>query len=250
MKKIRTLIIDDMPLSRARMQRFLANYDDIEIVAECDSAKAALIALAQCKSDVVFLDVQMPGMSGLAMLERLPADQRPAVVFVTAFEEFAVSAFAAGAVDYLLKPFDLERLAQALTKVRTYLRHVEIERGAKGAGGEEAETCVDRIPVKSGGCIVFVQVGAIDWVEAAGNYLSLHCGKETHTIRETMAEMEATLDPRKFVRIHRSALVRVDAIKEIRPLPNGDRTITLLEGTKLTLSRSYRERTKAILGDL
>jgi two-component system LytT family response regulator len=151
-----------------------------------------------------------------------------------------VEAFAAEAVDYLLKPFDRERLAQALAKVRGILSR----RPAPPA------VYLDRIAVKSIGRIDYVATAAIDWIETAGNYLSLHCGKENHLVRETMSQIEKDLDPRVFLRIHRSTMVRIDAVQSVEPLFNGDRTVTLRDGTKLTLSRSYRERAKAVLGDL
>jgi two-component system LytT family response regulator len=238
--KLRALIVDDMPLSRSRIRRYLGDEADVEIVGECGSAEEALAEIARAHPDVVFLDVQLPGLGGLAMVGKLPAAGRPAIIFITAFEEFAVEAFAAEAVDYLLKPFDRERLAQALAKVRGILSR----RPAPPA------VYLDRIAVKSIGRIDYVATAAIDWIETAGNYLSLHCGKENHLVRETMSQIEKDLDPRVFLRIHRSTMVRIDAVQSVEPLFNGDRTVTLRDGTKLTLSRSYRERAKAVLGDL
>jgi two-component system, LytTR family, response regulator len=241
--KLRVLIVDDMPLSRSRVQRYLNDEADVEVVGECGSAEEALTEVDRQHPDVLFLDVQMPGLNGLELVERLPPDKRPAIVFITAFEEFAVQAFAAEAVDYLLKPFDHDRMSQALAKVRTYLSR-------RASAAPTAGTYLDRIAVKSVGRIDYVNAASIDWIETAGNYLSLHCGTDTHLVRETMSQIETQLDPHIFLRIHRSTIVRIDAVQSVEPLFNGDRALTLRDGTKLTLSRSYRERAKAVFGDL
>ena len=244
--KLRALIIDDMPLSRSRVRRYLSDEPDVEIVGECGDAESALNEIERLHPDVLLLDVQMPGTSGLGLIERLPVEKRPAVVFITAFEEFAVQAFAAEAVDYLLKPFDHDRLRQALVKVRAHLKH----RQTAIVDGNGPTTYLDRIAVKSVGRIDYVSTAVIDWIETAGNYLSLHCGKDTHLVRETMSQIESQLDPRVFLRIHRSTIVRIEAVQSVEPLFNGDRSVALRDGTKLTLSRSYRERAKAVLGDV
>lgn len=241
--KLRALIVDDMPLSRARVQRYLNDEPDVEVVGECGDAETALKEVERLKPDLLLLDVQMPEVNGLGLLERLPPDRRPAVVFITAFEEFAVQAFAAEAVDYLLKPFDHDRLKQALAKVRARLRPPAAEPAAAGS-------YLDRVAVKSVGRIDYVSTAAIDWIETAGNYLSLHCGKDSHLVRETMNQFEAQLDPKVFLRIHRSTMVRIEAVQSVEPLFNGDRALTLRDGTKLTLSRSYREKAKAVLGNV
>lgn len=238
--KIRTLIADDMPLSRARTRRFLEDEADIEIIGECADGEAVLAAIGSERPDLVFLDVQMPGMSGIELLERVPPEQRPAVVFITAFDEFAVPAFEVRAVDYLLKPFDRERLQQALARVR--------ERLAVAPPGSGERKPLSRFAVKSAGKTVFVNVDDVDWIETAGNYLCLHAGSTTHLVRETMAQVEAQIDPQKFARIHRSAIVRLDRIKEMQPLFNGDRAVILHDGTRLTLSRSYRDQVIDRLG--
>jgi len=249
--KIRTLIVDDMPLSRQRTRRYLAGEPDVEIVGECGDGEAALRAIGALTPDLVLLDVQMPGMNGLQLLEKIPAERRPAVVFITAFDEFAVPAFAAHAVDFLLKPFDRERVAKVLGRVREHL-------SAKAAAAPTAQASaalsehpgpyLNRIAVKSVGRTVFVATEAVDWLETAGNYVCLHAGKDTHVVRETMNQLEFQLDPGQFVRIHRSTLVRIEAIREIQPLFNGDRAVILRDGTKLTMSRSYRDKAKAALG--
>jgi two-component system LytT family response regulator len=239
--KLGVLIVDDTPLSRQRTRRYLADEPDIAVVGECEDADSALEAIRTLKPDLVLLDVQMPGTTGLGLLERLPQEGRPAVVFITAFDEFAVQAFAVEAVDYLLKPFDRTRLGQAIAKARTFIARRDPKAAAPPA-------YLERIAVKSVGRTVFVSTAAIDWIETEGNYLSLHIGKDTKLVRETMSQIEAKLDPRRFVRIHRSTIVRIDAVKEITPLFNGDQSVILNDGTKVVLSRSYREKARTALG--
>jgi two-component system LytT family response regulator len=241
MMKMRTLIIDDMPLSRSRTRRLLEDEDDVVVIGECGDGESALKSIKDNGPDLVFLDVQMPGLNGLELLEKIPADKRPAVVFVTAFNEFAVPAFEFCAIDYLLKPFDRERLGQALDRVRERL----IE--AQPPETTSERHYVSRLAVKSVGKTEFVDVAAIDWIETAGNYVGLHTGGGTRLVRETMAQLEKQLDPRLFARVHRSSIVRIDRIRSMEPLFNGDRALTLIDGTKLTVSRSYRDKLDAIL---
>ncbi|MGH8280377.1 MAG: LytR/AlgR family response regulator transcription factor [Gammaproteobacteria bacterium] len=246
MTKIRTLIVDDMALSRERTRRYLATEADVEVVGECADGEQALAALAALAPDLLMLDVQMPGMTGLAFLEKIPAERRPAVVFVTAFDEFAVPAFDAHAVDFLLKPFDRERLAKVLARVRSHL--AERQSAAAPPKVEAPGRWLTRIAVKSVGRTVFVSVTSVEWLETAGNYVCLHAGKETHVVRETMNQIETELDPAKFVRIHRSTMVRIEAIREIQPLFNGDRMVILRDGSRHTMSRSYRDKARTALG--
>jgi two-component system LytT family response regulator len=236
------LIVDDTPLSRQRTRRYLADEPDIVIVGECGDAQSALDAIRAVKPNLLLLDVQMPGITGLGLIERLPQEGRPAVIFITAFDKFAVEAFAVEAVDYLLKPFDRTRLAQALAKARSLLerRHAKAD--------PVPVQYLDRIAVKSVGRTVFVNTASIDWIETAGNYLSLHMGKDTELVRETLSQIEAKLDPRQFVRIHRSTIVRIDAVKVIQPLFNGDQSVILADGTRVVLSRSYRDKARTALG--
>jgi two-component system LytT family response regulator len=243
--KLRILIVDDMPLSRQRTQRYLADEPDVVVVGECRDAESALEAITRLEPDILLLDVQMPGLTGFQLLERIPEDRRPAVVFVTAFAEFAVKAFAVQAVDYLLKPFDRERLGQALAKARDALGR---SRPALPRPPGLPPSYLDRVAVKSVGKTVFVATGAIDWIETAGNYVCLHADRETHLVRATMNQLESQLDPRRFVRIHRSTMVRIEAVREIQPLFNGDQTVILANGDKVVLSRSYREKAQAALG--
>lgn len=232
--KLRTLIVDDEPLARERLRGFLAGEPDIEIAGECGDGPAAIAAIRRDAPDVVFLDVQMPGCDGLRVVAELPPQRRPAVVFATAHEKFAVDAFGIEAVDYLLKPFDRERLRQALRRVREH-RSRQL---AAGAGGEPAVPA-DRVAVKADGRLVFLRPEEIVRVEAADNYVILHLTTGRLMVRETMAAVEARLGAR-FVRINRSALVQQAQIREIQPAQHGDYTVILRDGTRLPLSRSLR----------
>lgn len=242
--KLEILIVDDTPLSRQRTRRYLADEPDTTILGECGDAESALEAIESLKPNLLLLDVQMPQVTGFDLLDRLAPETRPAIIFITAFDKFAVEAFAVEAVDYLLKPFDRARLTQALAKARIFLKRRE----DSASPPLDRPTYLDRIAVKSVGRTAFVSAAAIDWIETAGNYLCLHMGKDTELVRETMSQIEAKLDPRQFVRIHRSTIVRIEAVKEITPLFNGDQSVVLTDGTKVVLSRSYREKAKAALG--
>src|SRR5579862_899383 len=204
--KLEILFVDDTPLSRQRTRRYLADEPDIHILGECGDADSALEAIRSLKPNLILLDVQMPGTTGLGLIEQLPQDARPAIIFITAFDEFAVEAFAVEAVDYLLKPFDRARLTQALAKARNFLERRD------GKPERPAGAWLDRIAVKSVGRTVFVNTAVIDWIETAGNYLCLHIGKDTELVRETMNQLEARLNPKQFVRIHRSTIVKIDAV--------------------------------------
>ena len=199
--KLRILIVDDMPLSRQRTRRYLADAKDVEVVGECGDVESALEAVTLLSPNLLLLDVQMPGSTGFHLLERMPPRQRPAVVFVTAFDEFAVKAFAVEAVDYLLKPFDRERLAQALAKARDLLSRSQI---TLPSPAEPKAGYLDRFAVKSVGKTIFVATGSIDWIETAGNYVCLHAANETHLVRATM-NLAARITTRpQAVRTHTS----------------------------------------------
>ncbi|MDX2180198.1 MAG: LytTR family DNA-binding domain-containing protein [Bryobacteraceae bacterium] len=234
---IETLIVDDERLARQRLRRLLETQPDIAIAGECASGPEAADFLDQRPVDLLFLDIQMPEMDGFAFLESRIAQKSPVVVFVTAHDEHAVRAFEVSALDYLLKPFDEERLDRCLQRIRA---HFEVQRSAGIAGPNKPRP--NRLAVRSSGKVFFVRMDDIDWVEAADNYIVLHLGGETHILRETMNSIQSRLDPRKFIRVHRSRIVNVERIKELQPWFHGEYMIVLNDGTQLTLSRNYREK--------
>jgi two-component system, LytTR family, response regulator len=241
-QKIRTLVVDDEPVARARMLSLLQNEPDIEIIGECESGQEALSRIELTSPDLVFLDIQMPQMDGL-QLSRALGDRMPAVVFVTAYDEYALRAFEVHALDYVLKPFSAERFKSALTHARQHLS----KRSTPGRR-EPLPERRDRLVIKSSGRIYFVRTHEIDWCEAAGNYVRLHVGAQTHLVRGTMGHIESQLDARQFVRVHRSTIVNVDRIQELRSSFNGEYIILLNDKTRLTLSRGYRDGLQARLG--
>jgi two-component system LytT family response regulator len=247
MKKIRTLIVDDEPLARERLAALLANEQDIEIVAQCRDGEEAVTAIVDHEPDLVFLDVQMPQMNGFEVIDAVGGERMPLVIFVTAYDQHALRAFQVRALDYLLKPFDRERFNEALERARR-----QVEREETGDLGRRLLALVkdlrrdqpraERLVVKSGGRLFFLRTDEIDWVEAAGNYVRLHVGTTSHLLRETMNAIEGRLDPEKFFRIHRSRIVNMERIQELQPWLNGEYAVLLRTGTRLTLSRGYREK--------
>jgi two-component system, LytTR family, response regulator len=252
--KIRALIADDEPLARERLMSLLASENDIEVVGQCSNGAEALGAIQEKTPDLVFLDVQMPELDGFGVLAALEGERRPAVIFVTAHDRFALKAFEVHAIDYLLKPFDRERFQKALDRARQQVKRQQggqiDDRLSALLTGLKQERQMDRIPVKSSGRVVLVKVSDIDWIEAADNYVNLHTGKEAHLHRETMTALEGKLPAEKFLRISRSTMVNVDRIKELQPMFHGDYTIILQNGTKLTLSRGYRDALNQLLGKM
>jgi len=252
-ERLRVLLVDDEPLARAKLRRLLGDEAGVELVGEAGSAEEAREALAEARPDLIFLDIQMPGEDGFDLLASLPAGERPAVVFVTAYDEYALRAFEVHAVDYLLKPFDRERLQVALERGRE-----AVSRGDGRTFDEQLrlvleqlrgdQTHLNRFVIRSVGRIVFVDAEDVDWIEAAGNYVRLHLGKESHLLRETMSSLESRLDPRRFARIHRSTIVNVERIRELHHIFHGDYSVLLRDGTRLTLSRGYREQFERLVG--
>ena len=251
--KIRTMVIDDEPVARERIVGLLQQEQDIELIGECADGNQAINAIQQQSPDLVFLDVQMPACDGFNVIQQVGADRMPAVVFVTAYDEYALRAFEVHAIDYLLKPFGRDRFQQTLRHAREHL-----ERRRAGDLGKRLLALVqdlkpepqklDRLVVKSGGRVFFLRTDQIDWIEAAGNYVRLHLSEDSHLFRETMNNMEARLDARRFVRIHRSRIVNSDRIKELQPWFNGEYVVVLQNGARLTLSRGYREKLQERLG--
>jgi two-component system, LytTR family, response regulator len=249
---IRAIIADDEPLARERLRTLLAAEADVALVAECGDGLETADALARHRPDVLFLDVQMPEVDGFRLLEGLPADGAPLVVFVTAYPQYALRAFDAAAADYLLKPFDRERFARTMQRVRERLRGGPRLRDELATLLDQLRarpsSARDHIPVRSGQRTVLVRVEEIDWIESSGNYVTLHVGDQEHLLRETLSELEAQLSPRQFVRVHRTAIVNLDRIQSLTPTPHGDHRLKLRNGRELTLSRTYRARLEQLLG--
>jgi len=238
---MRVLIVDDEPLARERIRTLLSAEPDIELVGEANDGASAVSAIRTLSPELVFLDVQMPEMDGFAVLEQLSLASMPAVIFVTAFDRYAIKAFEVCALDYLLKPFDRERFSKAVERARSASDIGARVRAALEKWNERPKF-TDRLVVRSGGRVFFLRVEEVDWIEAAGNYVRLHSGGEEHLYRETMSRMEAILDPARFARIHRSAIVNIDCVKELHPLFRGDYQVVLRNGRKMTLHRSFRAR--------
>jgi two-component system LytT family response regulator len=253
MKKFKVLVADDEPLARERLTTLLAQEPDVELVGPARDGEEAITAIHDDSPDLVFLDVQMPQMNGFDVIEAVGSDKMPLVIFVTAYDQHALKAFQVRALDYLLKPFDRERFTDALQRARK-----QLERDENGDLGRRLLALVkdlrrdqprsDRLVVKSGGRLFFLRTDEIDWVEAAGNYVRLHVGPASHLLRETMNAIEGRLDPEKFFRIHRSRIVNMERIQELQPWLNGEYAVLLRTGTRLTLSRGYREKLQDRLG--
>jgi two-component system LytT family response regulator len=252
--KFTAIIVDDEPLGRERLRTLLAGEADIEVLAECANGPAALAAMAERLPDILFLDIQMPELNGFDVLKRLP--KPPAVViFVTAFDEHAVSAFEVHALDYLLKPFKPSRLKQALQRARDQLAKKDndpterllalLDSRTKTAAAPTAETeapaHVTRFAVRDRDRTRFVKVTDIDWIEASGNYVVIHAGKDNFVLRETLAAVEAQVSPKEFFRLNRSAVARLDRVKEVEPAFNDEHVVVLTTGARIPLTRGVRE---------
>ncbi|MGB9180880.1 MAG: LytTR family DNA-binding domain-containing protein [Pyrinomonadaceae bacterium] len=252
---IRALLVDDESLAREMIREMLDDDRDVEIIGECINGLEAVEFIETETPDLIFLDVQMPELGGFEVLENIPKDRMPHVIFVTAYDQYAVRAFEVHALDYLLKPFDRERFQAAWQRAKA-----EIVREKNGALDQRIITLLEelkagpkyleRLVIKSGGRVFFLDTDDIDWIEAEGNYVSVHTGKKSHLLRETISSLEAQLDPKKFIRIHRSSIVKIDRIQELQPWFHGEYKIILLDGTQLTLSRNYRENLHEALGKL
>jgi two-component system, LytTR family, response regulator len=260
---IRALIIDDEPAARDAIRSLLAGDADIHIVGECADGHTALRAIANTSPDLLFLDVQMPEMDGFTMLRQLDPARLPVVVFVTAFDQYALQAFDVHATDYLLKPFDDDRFRDAVARAKQSVRAGQLGRlseelralldGVAPAGpghrtAAAAGPYLKRLVIKSGGRVTLLNVRDIDWIEAEGDYVKIHVAKAWHLLRETMKRLETQFDPGRFVRIHRSTIVNVERIKELQPYFRGEYVVILQDGKSLKLSRGYKEHLESVLG--
>ena len=251
--RTRVVVADDEPLARERLRMLLSSEPWLDLVAECQNGIEAIDAIQSLAPDLVFLDVQMPGATGFEVIEAVGAAKMPPVVFVTAYDQYALRAFDVRALDYLLKPFDRERFQQALSRARQRVHTSgpgELERRLLALMQDLKQTPhrVDRFVVKSGGRVYFVRAEEIDWIESAGNYVKLHVGNDTHLLRETMTAIEAQLDPEAFFRIHRCHIVNIERVRELQPSFNGEYVVFLRNGARLTLSRGYRDKFQQRLG--
>ncbi len=244
---IRVLIADDKLPAREKIRRMLRQETDVEIIGECADGLEIIAFIEKQKPDLVFLEIQMPGLDGFEILRKIETDKLPFVIFVTESENFAVKAFEVGALDYLLVPFNKERLQTAVQKARQ-----QIENRSNGSLDKLLRAFLDKLPdgknypdkimLKTAKGVSFINTNEVDWVEAAGNYIKLHVKDSGHLLRETMNNIESKLNPDKFLRIHRSSLVNIDRIKELQPLFNGDYIVILQNDTELNLSRNYHDR--------
>ncbi len=245
--KLRALIVDDEPLAREWVRDGVAEDHEVEVIGECGNGFEAAEAIRRLKPDLVFLDVQMPGLDGFGVLEALSPDEIPAIVFVTAFDQYAVRAFETQAVDYLMKPFSRERLEEAVRRVRELMKGRSLEEFRESIGKIVEKVRRDRsypewVLLKADGKNVFVKVRDIDWIESSRNNVRIHVGAVVYLLHETTSAIAQRLDPKKFLRIHRSSIVNIERIKELHPWFNGDYAVILRDGTQLTLSASYRDR--------
>jgi len=264
MTTIRTLIVDDEPLARRGLELRLRRHADIEIVGEAGNGREAFHAISALRPQLMFLDVQMPGIDGFGLLRALPATQIPLTVFVTAYDQYALAAFAASALDYLLKPVDDARLDESIERARARLTarktedHYErllkliatLPAGAKSQLdtilADEPVPAGDKLTIKDGHRLLRIDVESIRWIDAAGDYMCIHAGEDTHVLRGTMQQLERRLDPRRFARVHRSSIVNLARVKEMRPHLNGEYFLVLDSGHELKLSRSYRDKVRLL----
>lgn len=247
-QNVRVLTVDDEPLGRERLRNFLALEGSVTHVGEAANGDEAISRIRDLKPDLVFLDIHLPGCTGFAVLEQLATEPPPAVVFVTAHDQFALQAFDVHAVDYLLKPFDRGRFRTALQRALDRLRTTRPDELTHNLNALLAQlqpkpaAPLQRIPVKTSGKVLFVNIPDVDWVGSADNYVELHVGPQAHLIRETLTAMQQRLPPERFIRISRTVIVNSERVKELQPLFHGEYSLTLRDGTRLTLSRTYRDQ--------
>jgi two-component system LytT family response regulator len=252
--RIRVLVVDDEPLARAMVREMLDSDPEAEIVGECSNGRDAISAIKSLAPDLIFLDVQMPGLGGFDVLDAFKNQQLPRIIFVTAYDQYAVRAFDVHALDYLLKPFDRERFMTAWERAKTHIDKDQLDRRDRRLLAlledlKAGPTFIERLVVKTAGRVFFLDVADIDCIEAEGNYVRVHNGSKSYLLRETISGLSAQLDPKKFLRIHRSAIVRLDRIKELQPWFHGEYHVILESGKQLTLSRNYRANLQEAVGN-
>ena len=265
-KKLRTLIVDDEPLARRTIRDLLAEDPEVEVVGECGTGAEAVESIRTRPPDLLFLDIQMPGMDGFDVLSQVELERISAVIFVTAYDAYALKAFEVHALDYLLKPFTDDRFREALARAKSHVEMREARGLAeslraflRGRAGDEEETAaaaattvrkggyLTRFMVKAGGRVIFINPSDVDWIEADNYYVKLHVGGRAHLLRLSMKELEERLDPKTFWRTHRSAIINLDRVKELHQHPSGEYVVVLRDGTELKLSRARRERLQELL---
>jgi two-component system, LytTR family, response regulator len=235
--KIRAVVVDDEPLARSSLKLLLRRDPEVELVGECKSGVEALAEIRRKKPELVFLDVQMPECDGFDVLEQLGSEMPPALVFVTAYDQYALRAFEAGVLDYLLKPFDNARFERALNRAKERIEQ-----------GKETPRKIERLAIKNAGQVLFQKISEIDWIEAADYYVCLHVGTKTHLLRRSMSDMDQELEQAAFCRIHRSAIVNLERVRQLEISEDGGTDVVLNSGTRLRLSRRYRKDLQARLG--
>jgi two-component system LytT family response regulator len=266
MTPLRAIVVDDEKLARRGLALRLADIAQVEVIAECANGQEALRVIGTESPDLVFLDIQMPGMDGFDLVCELQADAMPLIIFVTAFDQYAIDAFRIHAVDYLLKPIDEERLEEAVE--RAVARHAVSAQNSKErllalvSGRSDSGFAMElvsadpptrdwpeRLTIKDGNNFQFIKISQIQWIDAAGDYMCVHVGGKTHIMRTTMKQLEAILDPEIFIRVHRSSIVNANSIATATSHLNGEYVLTLEGGARLKVSRGYRERIKSLLGN-
>jgi two-component system LytT family response regulator len=248
---MRTLIVDDEPLARKRIKTLLKDESDISLIGECSSGREAIQALQEQPPDLLFLDIQMPGVGGFEVLQAIPNERMPITIFVTAYDQHALKAFEVHALDYLLKPFKQARFKEALERARQQCakdgsRETDPRLASLVEKLRSEQNFMTRFVVRESSRVVFVKPGEVDWIESAANYVLLHAGDKTHIVRETMRGLETKLCPKTFQRISRSAIVNLERIKELQPMGKGEYVVVLTDGKRLTMSRGIRELTHAL----
>jgi two-component system, LytTR family, response regulator len=255
MESLRAIVVDDEKPARMRLIELLEREPDVDVVATAADGREALDVLRRVKPDLLFLDVQMPQLDGFGVLQQLAPEELPVTILVTAYDKYAIQAFDAHAIDYLLKPFSDQRFDNAIKRARKYIASADVRAQADEltAAAEERRSVdarsgfLERLVLKSNGSITFLDIDEVDWIEAAGVYIYLHVGARSHLYRSSVTQLLQRLDPRRFVRVHRSAAVNTARIRELRPITHGDFALILKDGTELTLSRAYRSQVESWL---